>query len=84
MNARLSPDDDFPDDWDMDFTRLSQNTRRRALRLSVVAMLLCAQGNGATNAEMKALVLHLRSPDIAILTDGDAVEILDHLGLRSS
>jgi len=82
MNAR--PDDDIPDDWDMDFTVLSQDTRRRTLRLAVVAMLLCARGNGATKTEMKALVLHMRAPDVAVLTDADAFEILDHLGLRSA
>lgn len=49
----------------------------------MIAMLLCAQGNGATNAVLKALVIHLRTADVAILTDSDAFEILDHLGLRS-
>lgn len=82
MNAVTEILDDFPES--IDFSTLSQDTRRRALRLSIAAMLLCARGNGATEAEMKALVLHLRSPDVAILTNSDAFEILDHLGLRSA
>lgn len=76
--------DDLDDGMDVDFTALSQDTRRRTLRLSVVAMLLCARGNGATNATLKGLVLHLRSADVAVLTDADAFEILNHLGLRSA
>lgn len=81
MNERP---DDLPDGREVDFTVLSQDTRRRTLRLSVTAMLLCARGNGSTDTEMKALVLHMRSPDVAILTDADALEILDHLRLRSA
>jgi len=84
MSAHSDPDLCDLDAGHIDFSRLSQDTARRTLRFSVTAMLLCARGNGATLATMKALILHLRSPDVAILTDSDAADIIDHLGLGSA
>lgn len=75
---------DIPDDWGMDFTALSDDTRRRTLRISVTALALIAKGNGATDATLKALILHLRSADVAILRDAEAADILDHLRLSNA
>lgn len=55
---------------------------RRTLAYQAKILCLCARGNGVTDARIKALILSMRSPKLAVLTDDEAAEIIRDLELE--
>lgn len=58
--------------------------QRRTLVIAADALMLCALGNGASDAQIKRAALALRSPEIGILTDAEAAVVIEHLQVRGA
>lgn len=57
---------------------------RRTLTGSIMATCLCARGNGVTDERLKLLILAMRSPEIAVLTDDEAMGLVHHLEIAEA
>ena len=57
---------------------------RRTLVNATTAMCLCARGNGVTDDRIKALILAMRTPEIAVLTDVEVADLIHHLEIESA
>lgn len=57
---------------------------RNTLCNATIAMCLCARGNGLTDDRIKSLVLNMRSPEIAVLTDDEALDLIQHLEIAEA
>ncbi len=63
---------------------LPADTRRRTLWIAAQALLLCARGNGVDDSRLKVLVLTMRMPELAVLTDDEAAQLISRLDLESA
>lgn len=57
---------------------------RNTLVFLTKALGLCAKGCGVTDSRIKSLVLAMRSPEIAILTDDEAADVIHHLEIEGA
>lgn len=54
---------------------------RRTLVNATTALCLCALGCGVTRDRLKSLILFMRSPEIAVLTNDEALAIIHRMNL---
>lgn len=57
---------------------------RRTLCITAKALCLTARGNGVTDDRIKSLVLSMRSLELAILTDDEALDLVTQLELQGA
>ena len=79
--ASIDRDDALPDDQTPEQKAL---IARKALCSAVRCLILCAHGNGVTDDRLKRCLLALRAPDISILSDDEAAELIEYLELNEA
>ena len=57
---------------------------RHTLKNATIALCLVARGNGVSDDRLKALILTMRSPEIAIFDDVEALDLIQYLELAEA